>query len=242
MVNNQRGMSLVSVMVAIGLTGVLAVILMNLSEQQAKQTKKAMVDGELTEVYASFVKVINSKSSCNATFTGLKKGGTLDLFRMDFDENLEPFAEVSKEDENIFFRGTKLRLTGMKILTDAESQGRGLSVVTKGANGETTVVLEVTLLKPENTIGGREVKKTFDVNVIMGKGEIIKMSDPVAVADECSNRTNNNGCIASFGSGECNKTNPESEMIPGGTYWYAYCFNPHPAAPADDIIIRCQGN
>lgn len=234
MLNNQRGMSLVSVMVAIGLTGVLAVILMNLSEQQTKQTKRALVDGELTEVFAAFVKVVNQKTACNATFVGLKKGDEFVEFRFSFDENQDPFAEV-----DAFFRGTKLKLKKMKILTDAEVISRGLQVVPKQPNGSTTLVMEVTLEKPENVVGGKEVKKTFDVNVAMGKGEILKMADPVAVQDECNNRSGGDGCIAGFDDGECNTTNPAEEMVDGGTFWYGYCFDPTPASSTDDIIVRC---
>jgi hypothetical protein len=55
---------------------------MNLLEQQNKQQKKALVDGELIEIYHQFVRVINQKESCNA--------------------NQDPFARVGEK-----FRNTK---------------------------------------------------------------------------------------------------------------------------------------
>jgi len=75
---------------------------MNLLEQQNKQQKKALVDGELIEIYHQFVRVINQKESCNATFTGLKKGDEFLEFRLDFNANQDPFARVGEK-----FRNTK---------------------------------------------------------------------------------------------------------------------------------------
>jgi type II secretory pathway pseudopilin PulG len=235
MLKNQKGMSLVSVLVAIALTGVLATILVNLTEQQNRQQKKALVDGELVEVYAHFVRMINQAEPCNATFIGLQKGDTLAEFRYGFDPDQDPFASVGEN-----FRNTKIVLQEMKLLTDAEVTARNIPLVTKAADGSTTVVFEATFKRPEGTIGGTQVKKTFDVRVAIGRGEIIKMPDSTAISDNCSNSTGGDGCIASFETGECNTTNPASEMIDAGTFWYGLCFDPTPASASDDIIIRCQ--
>jgi hypothetical protein len=234
MYENQKGMSLVSVLMAIALTGVLAMILMGLMDQQNKQQKKALIDTELTEVYTHFVKIINQSIPCAATFIGLQKGDTFSEFRYSFEANEEPFAEVDKN-----FRNTKIVLKEMKILTDAELIARNIAKVGKTDDGSTTVVLEVTLEKPTGTLGGNQVKKTFDIRVAMGRGEIIKMPDPNAVLAECTNLTGD-GCIASFVTGECNTSKPLEEMIDASTYWFGYCFDPTPPSPADDIIVSCK--
>ena len=230
MFKGQKGMSLVSVMVSIGLTGVLAMILMNLMQQQGKQQKKAMVDGEMTEIYAQFVRVINQKTSCGATFIGLQKGDSFTEFRYTFDANDPPFAKVGDK-----FRGTQLVLTSMKILTDAESTGRGLPLSPE------IVVLELNLTKPEGTLGAKTIKKTFDIPAMIGKGDIIKMADPNAVLARCT-AISGDGCMADFDTGVCNTTNPQSAMINSGFYWFGYCFDPTPALPADNIIVRCTAN
>jgi hypothetical protein len=232
MFTNQKGMSLVSVLMAIGLTGVLSVILMNLMEQQGKQQKKALIDGETSEIFGQFVRIINQKTSCGATFTGLQKGDTLLEFRYSFDANQEPFAEVGKN-----FRGTKLILSAMKILTDAEVLTRNMTPLGKDPQGFTTVVLEVTLDRPDGTLGGKSIKKIFDVPVAMGRGTIMKMSDPNAISSACTAATSD-GCITDFDTGLC-PANPQDAMIDAATYWFAYCFDPTPASPADDVIIRC---
>lgn len=236
MFKNQKGMSLVSVLMAIGLTGVLAVILMNLMEQQGKQQKKALVDGELTEIYAQFVRIINQKTSCGSTFIGLQKGDTFNEFRYTFDANQEPFAEVGKS-----FRGTKLILSGMKILTNAEVTSRGVTPQGKDPQGFTTVVLEVSLERPENTLGSKTVKKVFDVPVAMGKGEIVKMADPNAVSARCATISGGDGCMADFDTGIC-PSNPQDAMIDAGAYWFGYCFDPTPPNASEDIIVRCTAS
>lgn len=233
MLNNNRGMSLVSVLMAIGMTGILAMVLMGLMDKQGKQQKKAVIDGELNEIFAQFVRIINQKSSCGATFIGLQKGDTFQEFRYSFDPNQEPFAEVGKN-----FRGTKLILSQMKILTDAEVSARNIVPLQKDSNGFTTAVLEVTLNRPEGTLGGGAVKKIFDVPVAIGKGSIIKMADYNAVSAKCSQTTNGDGCIADFDTGVC-PSNPKNAMVGGGSFWFGYCFDPTPASTSEDIIVRC---
>jgi len=230
---NNRGMSLVSVLMAIGMTGILAMILMNLMEKQSKQQKKALIDGELNEVYAQFVRIINQKNSCGSTFIGLQKGDSFQEFRYTFDPNQEPFAEVGKN-----FRGTKLVLSEMKILTDSEVTQRNLVPLQKDSSGFTTAVLEITLDKPEGTLGGSKAKKIFDVPVAIGKGSIIKMADPNAIVVKCSQMSGGDGCIADFDSGVC-PSNPNNAMVGGGSFWFGYCFDPTPSSTADDIIVRC---
>jgi hypothetical protein len=231
--NNEQGMSLVSMMVAIGLTGVLAVILMNLSEQQNKQHKKSLLDGELTEVYAQFNLVINQRDSCGSTFIGLQKGDTLKEFRYSFDANQDPFAEVGKP-----FRSTTLILKSMKILTDAEMTAKNIPIPPKDKQGYTNAVLEIVMEKPEGTLGGRENLKRFDVPVAIGKGEIIKMADPNAIESNCKTITSNRGCIASFDTGIC-PNNAMDAMVNAGIYYFGYCVDPKPSNPQEEIILRC---
>lgn len=238
MILNQRGMSLVSVLMAIGLTGVLSLILMSQMEQQQKIQKRAFLDGEMTEVFAQFVNVINAKSSCGATFTGLQKGDTINEFRYSFDPNQEPFAEVGTP-----FRGTKLVLREMKILTDAEVQAKGLP--TTGLSGSSTVVLRVTLERPPGTLGGQFISKIFDVRVSMGLGQILQ-ADASVIEQQCRDATGGNGCIANFETGVCADV-VNDQLIPlvppeaGGDLGevMGYCFDENPPTATDNIIVRC---
>jgi hypothetical protein len=235
---NSKGMSLVGVLVALALTGVLSVILMNLMSQQTKQQHKALLDGELTEIYGQFVRNINHYDSCFASFMGLKKGSALTELRIDSDPNKDPFAEVGKR-----FRGTKLILSKLRILTDAEVTARDPSLLmAKDPSGFTNVILEVTLDRPEGTLGGKSAIKIFEVAVAMGTGQIINMPSPDAVTDNCKQVTGNDGCIANFDTGICNSNESSwpNDMIQVATdSWYGYCVDATPANVNDDIIFNC---
>lgn len=210
-------------------------ILMNLMEQQGKQQKKALLDGELTEVYGQFVRVINQKDSCGATFTGLQKGNQLKEFRYSFDANQEPFAEVGKP-----FRATKLILQSMKILTDQEAADPSRKLpIAPNNNGRTTVWLELFMEKPKGTLGGNQTRKFFEIPVLYGKAEIIKMADPNAIISQCASITNNKGCLASFDTGECPQ-DPNNALVNAGVFYFGYCVNPAPPNPADSLILRCM--
>ena len=229
MLTNEKGISFVSVMMAIGLAGVFAVIFMNLKKQQ----EKALPDDELASVYAQLVHAINQKALCAPTFVGLQKGDTFNEFRYTFDANQEPFAEVGKP-----FRSSQIILGGMKLLTNAEVTSRNLTPQGKSPQGFTNVVLEVILEMPEDTPGTKTVKKLFDVPVGMGTGEIVKMPDPISVSDRCSTISGGDGCIADFDTGIC-FSDPQDAMIDAGAYWFGYCFDPTPPNASEDIILRC---
>lgn len=239
---NQSGMSLAQVMIAMGLTGVLSIILMNLAEQQTKQQKSAMIAGETTEIFAQFVRIINTKASCEASFAGLKKGDSLVEIRYKFDDNEEPFAEVGK-----FFRGTKLKLKSMTLQTDTRygethknDDGTPKTPPTKNNAGQTVVTLEITLEKPTKTLGGTNVMKIFDVPVTMGKGDLIKMPTTTAVETECTNTTGGDGVIVDFSTGAaCPPPTAASCMEGGGGFYFGMCVDPHPPDSADDVILGC---
>jgi type II secretory pathway pseudopilin PulG len=230
MTRNEKGFSLVSVLVALGLTGVLSVILMNLMEQQNKQQKKAIVDGELTEVFAQFTRVLNTKNLCRINFMGLKQGDSFNEFRMDFDPNKDPFAKVGDK-----FRNTKLTLTQMKILTEAEVTSQGLEVAQTDSEGKTTIVVELTLDRPAGMIGGKQVKKNFDVPVKIGHGQIIKLPSPSLVFSKCNELTGD-GCIADFETGECVGVNA---VVNAGNFSFGLCTDPTPVAGVQKIILNC---
>lgn len=226
----QQGMSLVSVLVAIGLTGVLAAILMNLSEQQNKQHEKALVDSDLAEILGHFRSILTNAESCNASFMNKKKGQ--DIYRLLLTDNAtsEPFAEVSGDTR---FRGSKLLLTKMKILTDTEVN----SIEGKTAQAG-VLLLEATFQKPSTTLGGKQIKKHFEFRALYGREE--KINDPIDEAGVVNN------CKATFGpmafikdleTGE--KAVPEEEgVIPEGNEFTGMCVYPD-ETHAESAIIHC---
>jgi len=160
---NSQGMSLVSVMVAIGLTGVLSVILMKLSEQQANVQRRANLDQDFNEAITLFRSMIIKQDSCNATLQGVTIGSKIDELRFDYDTEKEAFAEVQSTGtyaEAKKFRGTKLVLREMKV-TEAEPFA------------EKIIQLVATFERPSKALGGTIISKKFEVPVNRGTGQII---------------------------------------------------------------------
>jgi hypothetical protein len=210
-------MSLVSVMVAIGLTGVLSVILMNLFDRQTQQQKKMMVDAELTEVYNHFQTVLSKKESCNASFMGKKKGQSIFRLLLTMNPDTPPFAEVDSP-----FRNTKIYLNSIRVLTDEEvlAMGRQLE--------DGIVVIDAEFERPENVLGGKTLRKQFDLRVVYGKEEMI--THPVnesGVVALCKDDYGANSFIKSVKTGE--RADPEEDgVFPNGGGFEGMCVTPDP--------------
>lgn len=229
---NERGFSLVSVLVAIGLTGVLSLILMSLFDRQTQQQKKMLVDAEFTEIINHIQTVLSKKESCNSTFMGKKKGQLIYRLLLNMDPDNPPFAEVGDVET---FRGTKIFLTRVKVLTDDEVTSMGKTLE------QGVVVIDTEFLRPENTLGGKSIRKQFDLRVVYGREEII--SHPVndsGVVALCKNDYGQSSFIKSLGSGE--RANPEeSGVYPRGTGFEGMCVIPDPPETtfADSTINHC---
>lgn len=243
--SNEKGFSLVSVMVAIGLAGGLALILMELSQQQSKQHSKALVDSELIEIYGQFNRVISKAESCGATFVGLQRGDKVMEFRYSFDENAEPFAVVDDveldQGGKPFRKGMKMQVVEMKLLADSnnnqiyddyENDPDPLRVTDQVA------VLQVTFRRPKNVIGARVIKKIFEIPVAIGEGEMSTGATPEIVQQSCE--TTNDRCIASFDNYECV---PDAEInnavVPHKEGWMGYCLDKKPTNKQNEYILHC---
>lgn len=236
---NDNGFSLVSVMVSIGLAGGLALFLMELSQQQSKQHKKAVVDSELIEIFGQFNRMISKADSCKATFVGLQRGDSFLEFRYSFDENAEPFAMVGKK-----FRNTNLTLVEMKLLEDKDNN----RIYDDYENApdplrvdNELVVLKVTFARPEGLSGAKQISKTFDVPVAIGSGEMVTGKNVDAVLASCKgDPVDKNKCIASFDTYECaQESDAEKEMIPTKNGLMGYCFDKDPEDKQKEYVLHC---
>lgn len=229
---NEKGFSLVSVLVAIGLTGVLGLILMSLSEQQVKLQKKALVEADLADALNQIRVIMTKKTSCNATFVGKKKGQPVFRLLKDNDPDAPPYAEVS---DTIPFRGTKILLTSLRVLTDEEVQGLGRTVE------EGVVILDAEFRRPGNTLGGQAFRKQIDLPVVYGQEELIY--HPISesgVVSLCKSQHGPKAFIKSLSTGE--RANPEeSGVYPRALGFEGMCVIPDPLGQtyADSIVNHC---
>lgn len=221
-----------SVLVAIALTGVLGMILMTLFDRQTQQQKKMLVDAELTEVINHIQTILAKKESCNSTFMGKKKGQTIYRLLLNMDPDAAPFAEVGNIEP---FRGTKIYLTRVRVLTDAE-----VTAMDKPLE-QGVVVIDAEFERPENTLGGKNIRKQFDLRVVYGREEVI--SHPVneaGVVSLCKTDYGVNSFIKSLTSGE--RANPEeSGAYSRGSGFEGMCVIPDPAGTTyvDSTINHC---
>jgi hypothetical protein len=229
-INNEKGISLVNVLIAIGLTGVLSVILMKLSEQQAQIQKKAVTDNEINEVVTLFRGMISKKDSCNATIQGLKLGNTFDEFRFDYDRNKPPFAEVSNEDDSTKaakFSNTRIIVREMKILSKQEVEDLKDSNITYSPS---TVVLRVKLEKPGNNLGGKHTTKYFQIPASIGHGEWFLESTKEQIETGCSSL---GGKIANIETGE---DGDSDDIVAISSGYIGYC---KIQDSNDDLVLGC---
>lgn len=241
--NNERGMSLVSVMVAIGLTGVLATIIMGLSEQQSKLQKKATIDAELGAALNHMQTILTNKESCNATLMGTKKGEEITILsnKSLADETKEPFAIVSADTP---FRGTKVYWTGMRILTKEEIKEKF-----KREEEDGVVVVEVEFYRqkageensPNRTLGGNRFIKHYDVQVVYGSEE--QITDNLSaefVIEECHSKSSQS-FIKSISTYD--KAIPESDGVigGGGSAYIGFCVTPDEGGKTspESSILQC---
>jgi hypothetical protein len=229
---NEKGISLVSVLVAIGLTGVLGLILMSLSEQQMKQQKKALVEADLSDAINQIRVIMTKKVSCNATFIGKKKGQPVFRLLKDTDPDTAPYAEVS---DTFPFRGTKILLTNLRVLTDEEVANLGRTVE------EGVVILDAEFRRPGNVLGGQTIRKQIDLPVVYGREELIY--HPISesgVVSLCKSQHGNKSFIKSLTSGE--RANPEeSGVYPRALGFEGMCVIPDTIGTTfpDSIINHC---
>lgn len=194
-----RGFSLVSVLVAISLTGVLSLILLNLSDQQNKQQQKAMLDGEINEAVTNLRSIFGNHDACFATLFNKRKGVSLTKVETKHDDDRVPvYAHVSND---IPFRGTKVFLTSLKISSDAEvkefeKHNPGFNVqpgaVLIQARFRKMVKRKNKDEKSSSPLGGRVINKYFEVRVLYG--HIFDVFSPISsnsVVQNCKSKGTN---------------------------------------------------
>jgi hypothetical protein len=233
-IKNPHGFSLVSVLVAIGLTGILALILMSLSDQQAKQQKKAYVDMDINEAMNHVRTIINDPVSCNATFQGLSLGSTFSELRYDYDPNKDSFAEVglvSDGPKAKKFRTTSLILTEMKILTEEERKAANLPAE------DQIIAVRFSFKKPDGTLGGNSFSRILEVPVNLGEGHFT-FSQWVKedVITQCNQLA---GHIADTQTGQIVDDNEENYIVPIDTNTYmGYCIST--TRRNNPIVLSCR--
>jgi hypothetical protein len=203
---------------------------MNLTEQQTKQQKKAVVDGEMNEVITQIRSILSNEDSCNATLVNKKRDQDfLRLMTTNKTGNLV-FAEVGGG-KNDFYRGTKLKLIGLRILSNSEvDKAEGLS------SQPGVVVVQVELQKPENLIGGKTIKKNFEVRVLYGtEGLVRDQLSRTGVVTNCKSEYGPQSFIKDLKTGKALEPEEDGVFLSGQEF-LGMCVREDETNPSASII------
>ena len=196
----EAGIGLLEVTIALGLAGVLVLVLMKLGEQQTSLQKKAIRNVELTEVYNHFVSMIDSQIACDSTFGAAKLGDSIAEFRTTrLDPNQDPFAKTGQA-----FQGTNIIIEEMKLLTNSEIQnlintgkypGLSLTSISTDPYGNAMVQLWVKFNRGRNPgAQSATTAKLFTIPVIMAEYHLTSGAMPYNAKSYCI--SNLNGRVA----------------------------------------------
>lgn len=158
---NQKGFSLLQVMIAAGLVAGMALALMRISTNQSQLNQRFSSENELHQMEALLMGYLQRKQTCDSALAGLSKGDNLVVFNVSgsFGDN---FLEVGQQ-----IAGTGWEVTEMRILTDAEAGAAEKYV------DDNTFVLRIRLNQTREIIGGRDrliyvstVAETGNVSIV----------------------------------------------------------------------------
>lgn len=92
--SSQRGFSLVQVLVAVAIMGGLALVMMQMTDNQIKQQKTIELKVESGDVATIIRQTLTDREACESTFVGMAPGDLVNGLRLTADANQKPFAEV----------------------------------------------------------------------------------------------------------------------------------------------------
>lgn len=108
---NQKGMSLAQVMVALGLTGVLSMVIMKNMSMQSKAQKTIELQSNVNDLRRILQDFVARGEPCNASFGGAARGQPILALRQKESYSGKVFAEVGKE-----FQSSKIIIKSMQLL------------------------------------------------------------------------------------------------------------------------------
>lgn len=159
---NQSGFSLVQTMVAVGLTGVLAMVVMKNQETSTNMQQKNNSNQVMAQTTQIVQKLLNDRASCSASLSGKSTGSTIDKLIQ---------AQVNPADYNAFIP------TGILVEENKPLQSGVIVKKMTIINDSGLDYLEVEFnLDPNNKtkmVGGKEIKKRFQLQLAKDGGGVI---------------------------------------------------------------------
>ena len=192
---NSKGFSLVQVMVSVGIMGGMAVMMMQLSENQNKQQKGIELKAEQGDVANIIRQTLRDKEACESTFLGMSPGDEIKEIRMNPDLSKPPFAKTGEK-----FKNYKVFIKSMNLLTRQEEltfneRPAGSNAIDNYTTGAGFGRLRVTFVKQQgvvtdantshNFFGVKESVITFLIKGNFYDTEIVKHNDKMKLDQAC---------------------------------------------------------
>lgn len=169
----QEGFSLIEILIAIGLTGALALILMNLSQKQLKIEATSKFKSEINEIIFEISSLLKrSVANCEENLIGTNIGSDLEELR---------YMTSATSSQVLVKAGEEFRKTGVLIskITFPDPEVSGNVATFDSSTGQVTLMLEIELKKKEGTstiFGSSTIKKSFPINAVFNKRKVVGVS------------------------------------------------------------------
>lgn len=195
---NQRGMSLVEIMIAIGMLGAVSLAFNQLMLNQNKTMKTSEIKAELLEISSLIRQTLDNKETCEATFIGMAPGDNLSEIRVSSDLSKEPFLRVGQQ-----FKNYNVRIAEIRLLTRTEESEPQYNLGGANFNAQTGVGyahLEVTFEKEikggkQNFFGGKDSKKIFPIRGVFADYKLLTSCEADDLEPLCEQEASSQGAI-----------------------------------------------
>lgn len=215
---NSRGFSLVQVMVSVGIMSGLALMMMTLMENQAKQQKTIELKSEQNDIKAIIKQVIANNVACDATFQGMSPGEEIKEIRTTDDQSVPPFAEtgVKFKSANVYIKkmvlltrqeelDAKLRVPGTPPIQYNDPEGKGFGFGYLRITFVKNIGAVTDSNKSHQFYGARETSVDIPIAGNFYDLELVKHTDNKSIEESCVERAKAKGinCTAGDASDRC---------------------------------------
>lgn len=224
---SQKGFSLVQVLVAVAIMGGLALVMMQMTDNQLKQQKTMELRAETGDVSTIIRQTLTDKEACESSFVGMSPGDAVSGLRLNADMNQKPFAEVGAK-----FKTFNILIKDMHLLSRAEEVSAGqrdssTQPISSFTTGSGYTYLKVTLAKhlgqtnqnsPQKFYGSKETAIFFPIKANFYDLEVVKHTDDTKLDEACWSKASILGVPCNGTAGERCATIPIDEDGNGTDY------------------------
>ncbi len=164
------GFSLVEVLAAIAVLGVLSTVIMKLMDNANKSAKTIEAKDEISQLQREISDLLSNPNNCQATLGQRTVGAAVPIvYHM---VNGVPTPKITPST----LASTKAKVQAIEVK----------SIDINGDGSQAIGTLDVTFLKPSNALGGRDIKKEIKFNANLCAKNLISGATNQAILSQCS--------------------------------------------------------